>query len=161
MSKIKKLLKICITAGMLAIILVSCGPKVIFSKTVSIDGPWKYNDSKSFEFEILDTLLPYNLVLEVRHAEDFSFENVYVNITTTFPDATKTTRPLSLQLADNNGYWQGNCSSGTCLTNIPLAEAAYYQKPGKYTLDFEQYSRKEDLEGILSLKIEIIEAKPE
>lgn len=148
-------LKYLITALVISLYLVSCGPKVIYTHKVDIKQPWDYFSPVTFEYEITDTIEAYDLQLSVVHADNFTFENMYVNATTIFPDGKKITRPVSLQLANSNGDWLGTCSGDHCTIQIPISTGAYYKSTGKYSLIFDQYSRKGNLEGIQSLEMEI------
>lgn len=108
---------------------------------------------------IEDTLKPYDLQLIVGHKSDFSFENLYINATTVFPEGDKTTYPVSLQLTDGSGDWLGQCSGDNCITKIEISPGAYYKKIGKYQIIIEQFSRKSSLEGINDLTLKISEAE--
>lgn len=139
--------------------ILSCGPKVLYDQTIQVPQPWMYKDTLNFDYEIKDISKPYDLILSVEYREDFSYENVYLQVTTIFPDTVRTTYPVSLQLADEKGYWQGDCSGNKCKLNISMSSAAYYKKEGKYSLLFEQYSRQDSLKGIEALTISIVEAE--
>jgi len=141
------------------VILASCGPKVVFEKTEIIKNPWDYFSPVTFEYVITDTLVPYDLQLIIGHSSDFTYENLYINATTIFPDDKKTAHPVSLQLTNETGNWLGDCAGDNCKTKIEISPGAYYKKTGKYRLIIEQYSRKSSLEGINNLTLKITELK--
>jgi gliding motility-associated lipoprotein GldH len=138
-----------------ALILMSCGPKHIYQNKQEIAQPWSYNQQVIFDFEIIDTASAYDLTLDVIHASDFSYENMYVKVITTFPDGKQVNHPLSLQLAGKDGNWIGNCSGEKCSTPIALSSSAYYRSSGKYRMSFEQYSRKDTIRGIEALQLSV------
>ena len=141
------------------LLITSCGQKVIFEKKEKINGLWLYNNTVKFEYTITDTTKAYDLILKIEHTSTFSFENFYVNTTTIFPDTSKLTSALSLQLADDSGSWLGKCGSDRCSTEIYLSSSAYFKKSGIYVLIFEQHSRKDSLEGISALTVRVSESQ--
>ena len=92
------------------------------------------------------------------HAAEFDYENMYVNVTTVFPDGKKTTNPVSFQLANADGTWQGNCNGDVCTIDIEMTSKAFFEKVGKYTLCFTQFSRKDSLEGLVSMELKVVES---
>ncbi len=137
--------------------MTSCGPKVIYDQKVEVKNPWQYSSPATFEYEVLDTTISYDLQLDVTHTIDFSFENLYINATTVFPDGKKSTHPVSLQFANESGDWIGNCTGESCNIMIDISSGSFFKTVGKYGLNIEQYSRKDGLEGIKSLTLKITE----
>lgn len=156
MHKILQVLKNSFIFICLVFLLISCGPKVIYSHKEKIEGLWMYNQPVQFEYEVLDTTKAYDLFLTISHSSTFLNENVYVKATTLFPDGNKTSSPISLQLANQDGEWAGKCDTEECETAIVLSQAAYYKKPGKYGLIFEQFSRSDSLEGIRAFELKLL-----
>jgi gliding motility-associated lipoprotein GldH len=101
----------------------------------------------------------YDLILAVQHDRDFSFENLYVQAETTFPDKSVISHPVSLQLADSQGLWLGKCGKNSCETEIYISPKSYFRSTGLYMLKFTQHSRQDSLPGILGLELRIQEAE--
>ena len=144
---------------LLGVFIVSCGPKTIFEKSYDIVNPWTYDQSYTYDFEIADTSKPYDLILSVSHLEDFGYENMYIKVTTTFPNGKSVVHPLSLQLANSLGNWLGECSRGQCTTELAMSLKSYYKVPGTYKIKFDQLTRDKNVSGISSLKMQIIESQ--
>lgn len=146
---------------LLSVIIIAttaaCGPKVIFDENRDVSDPWKYQNTIEYAYEIIDTTLAYDLQLIVKHSTEFSFENLYIKTTTTFPDGKSVTNPVSLQLADPNGNWIGDCSGRACKTNIEIFSGAHFKNAGKYGLSIQQFSRNEQLSGIQGFQLKITE----
>lgn len=139
--------------------LTACGPKYAINKTYEIvNSAWSYADSLRFEFEIADTVTIYDLSLDVKHATDFGFQNLYTRIHTQFPDGTRLSKPLSLELADKAGIWQGDCNSTSCTIEIPIQEGAYFNQAGKYVITVEQFMRDSVINGVQSVTLKVAEA---
>jgi len=140
------------------ILLGSCGPKIVYEHKTEVPDPWKYSDTLSFEYEISDVSKAYDLMLRVSHNKDFRYENLYIRATTTFPDMTVTSSPLSLELSKDGGEWEGNCSSKTCTAEIMLSQQAFFKTKGRYRLKLEQFSRQDSLPGVSSMTLLLTEA---
>lgn len=138
---------------LLSIVLISCASDVIYDETLKADNPWSYQQKLSFQYQVPDTTQPYDLHLKIRYSDTFAFENVYLKMTTYFPGGDSVASPLSLELADNQGSWQGKCNDGTCETDILLLEKAYFKFSGIHKLTMEQYSRQPELSGIESIRL--------
>lgn len=144
----------------LSIALASCGPKVVIDKTYEIiNNEWAYADSLRFEFEITDTVQLYDLIIELEHTTDYSYQNLYTQIQTQFPDGQRLNKPLSLELANAAGEWQGKCSASSCMVKIPIQQGAYFNQPGKYVITLEQFMRENPVKGLQSVTLKVVEAE--
>lgn len=147
-----------ITSIVIFFFLTACGSKYAFKKTYNIsDNQWTYADSLRFEFNIKDTVTLYNILLNVKHTTDFKFQNLYTRISTQFPNGTRLSKPLSLELADKTGVWQGNCNAKTCNIEIPIQEGAYFNQPGDYVITIEQFMRDSVITGVQSVTLKVAE----
>lgn len=153
-----KLEKLLIPAA-LCLLLASCGDDVIYEKTLDVpDGAWVYEDTLDFDFEITDTAQSYVLLLDVTHAGDYGFQNLYVQFHTTYPSGNKETQLVSLELAARSGIWNGQCSGNECSVEIPLQSNALFKETGRHTLSVEQYMRQHTLPGIKKMTLKIKKA---
>jgi len=135
----------------LVFISVACGPDYAYQQTYEIEGDaWSYADSLTFEFEVPDTNTIYDLYLEIKHAADYSNQNLYVRIHTNFPAGQQLTEQVSLELSDK-GRWEGTCRGDWCTVRIPIQSGAYFNQTGAHRFVLEQYMRRNPVEGIRSL----------
>lgn len=142
------------------VLLASCGPKSVINKTYDIaNGEWAYADSLRFEFEIADTVQLYDLFLELKHTTDYSYQNLYTQIQTEFPNGQSLRKPLSLELANAAGEWQGKCNAKACTIKIPIQQGAYFNQPGKYVITLEQFMRESPVKGVQSVTLKVVEAE--
>ncbi len=148
-----------LSAAVCAVLLSSCGPEIIYSHKVPVDGPWDYNEKINFEFEIADTVPAYDIVLHTTHSKNFAYQNIYTKMTTKFPDGNSTNHLVSLDLTDKLNQWTGNCSGKECTVPIMLSEHIFFKKPGRYTITAEQYGRVDSLDGVTSLELVISKAE--
>lgn len=136
--------------------LSACGPNYIYEKTYQIEGDtWTYADSLSFEVDVTDTLKIYNLYLDLEHNTDFSYQNLYTQINTSFPTGQRISEQLSLELQEKSGLWLGECSGNYCKLRIPIQEGAYFNSGGKHTIVVNQYMRTDSINGVKSLSLRV------
>jgi gliding motility-associated lipoprotein GldH len=137
--------------------MIACNDNVYYKQSIDIeDAAWPYGKILDFEFEITDTSAYYDLVLDVKHDIDFTYENTYVKIKTLFPSGEEVTDQVSLQLADELDQWEGDCSGNSCTVSILLQNEVFFKEAGSYKLAIEQFNRVDPLEGIESMELKII-----
>ena len=140
----------------LCLAFISCrNDNIIVDVEQSVDTFWEYNKPLEYSFEIQDTSCAYDMSIHIRHCATFTHENLYLNTTTIFPNGKTTTYPVSFQLAENNGKWLGKCSGDICDITIEMSSASYFQIPGKYTIQFEQFSRSDSLQGVQKIGLKV------
>lgn len=134
--------------------IISCNNdcEIIDSFEVDAEG-WVYGDSLSFELTAEDTLSQYDLVLELEHNIDFSFQNLYVRSTTHFPSDKSIQDVISLNLGDIAGRWNGECKRSGCTAGILLRSKFRFSELGEHRIVFEQFSREATIEGVKSMKL--------
>ncbi|WP_282781735.1 gliding motility lipoprotein GldH [Phaeodactylibacter xiamenensis] len=145
------MLIVLLTTGLLS--FSSCGPNYIFNTEKEIpETGWAYDEPVSFSFKVEDTTKIYNLWLEVGHTSSYSNQNLYTRIQTIFPDGNELSEVVSLELADKGGQWLGACSGQECALKVPLQTGTYFNQIGEYTLEMEQYTRRDSLKEVRNLR---------
>ena len=143
---------------LVAIALTACGPKYIINESRDLpNGEWAYNDTLRFTFAIAGPLKLYDLFVEIEHAADYPWQNLYTRIYTEFPDGQRLHKPLSLELSDQLGQWQGRCRSDRCTVRIPIQQGAYFNQAGAYAITLEQYMRVNPVPGVQRVALQIVE----
>ena len=139
--------------------LASCGDNENYiyqeSKTINESG-WTYADSLDFNFDIQDTSKLYALILDVDHTTDYPFQNIYFNISTSFPSGKRLQQPLSSDLAEKSGKWHGKCSGKNCTASINLQERAKFNEMGKHRINIAQFSRDSVLMGVEEVSLKVL-----
>lgn len=141
----------------LALALVGCDAP-FYSKSYSFtNDTWKYDDPRSFSFEIEDTTKMYDMILKIDHTDQFPYQNLYVKTTTTFPSDSITNQSLSLEMSNEAGFWFGECKGSNCALSIPIQSKIRFMQSGQYNLSLEQYTRTDTLRGMRSIELRILE----
>jgi len=141
------------------IFLVGCGPEVLFEQSYDVGEEWSYDETMDFEIDIIDTTELYNLEFILDHKTDYTYQNIYVNITTTYPGGKQISDEVSLQLANKRGEFVGKCSGEKCKAIIVLQEKFKFQLLGKHIISIAQHSRKNSLDGISKGVLKLIKYK--
>lgn len=133
-------------------LLQSCGQSFLYEKDISLsNNTWAYENQLNFPFEITDTKALQNLYLDITHSTEFKTQNLYVKFHTKSPSGKIVSDMVSLELAEKNGVWFGNCGAEWCDLRIPIQNEAYFEETGIYTLSVEQYTRTDALKGVKSI----------
>lgn len=136
--------------------LVSCQESPIYDQVLELSADsWSYQDTLEFEISAPDTAGIYELQLDIKHREDYAYENLYMMVTTQFPDGKEKEERLSINLADKSGKWLGNCNGEQCRLKVYLLEKFKFPGEGRYTFKFVQHTRDANLYGIDALKLQL------
>jgi gliding motility-associated lipoprotein GldH len=137
----------------------SCRKDVVYSKYIKFDNDeWKRADTAKFELDIQDTNPLYNLYLNIRHADGYPFNNLYVFVQTRYPDGTLTQDTLEIVLADPKGRWQGEGLGDIFDFSAPLKQNFKFVQKGKYSIGFIQAMRTDPLPLLMEIGIELKKA---
>ena len=88
----------------------SCDKNQLYEKNLEIaKDTWFTTDVKTFAVMIDDTLVPYRFYINVRHANWYPFNNLWVRFSATCPDGTTSEEKLQLKLSnDDQTGWLGD-----------------------------------------------------
>ena len=150
--------------GLFLVLLLSlfaCNDNVWFKKQLEIpNDEWSYDNILSYEIEVEDTTSLHNIDLEVEYDENvFGFQNLYVNINTTFPDQKVTNQIVSLEILGEEAQMVRNCSGGKCTVTILLLSNFKFKQQGIHVIEISQFSRDEKLKGISKLGLSVSQQK--
>ncbi len=142
------------------LLLSSCGQKTIYDKQFTIeDGKWYKDEAAHFEVNVEDTTTLYNYYLILRHKTDYRFSNLYLFLSTEFPNHNVTRDTIECILADETGKWLGKGWSDIKEDNILLRKNLKFPLKGKYNFYFQQAMRRDTLKGIVNIGIRISESQ--
>jgi len=145
-------------AGIL-LFLVSCSNRTVYDEYIAVDeSGWNKDDSSLFEFEILDTLLLYNLYLNIRNTTDYEFSNIYFFISTQFPDGREFQDTVQCFLANHRGKWLGKGLGKIKDNRLLFKRGIRFPASGSYKMSIEQAMREDNLKGIsdVGIRLEIL-----
>ncbi len=123
----------------------SCDRSRIFEEYREIKNyEWNKTDTISFNAEIIDTVETYNLIVKIRNGENYPYRNIYLFLTSVFPDGKKALDTLDFQFYEENGNPLGKCSGDICNNSFLLSEGVHFDQAGIYRFQFNHAMRRDD-----------------
>lgn len=138
----------------LSIMLTSCDTNRVFEDYKDLEaGVWTKDQAISFDFQIEDTQLSYNIYANIRNASAYPYHNLYFQYT--LKDSSGNVLKEELQnvnLFDPKTGEPYGSGLGDLFDHQPLVLEDYeFTASGQYTISFEQYMRRDTLPMILSV----------
>lgn len=136
--------------------IFSCEESRVFDKNIPLSKQgWSYDEPQIFDVNIGDTSVTYNLYINVRHTDIYAFNNLWVKMTTVFPDSTRQENKLNVELSKPTGEWTGICVDGICFNSVLMQNNFKLPQKGKYSFILEQDMRTNPLADVLDIGIKI------
>lgn len=134
----------------------SCEKNRIYERNIPIKKySWDSEFIPSYTIDIRDTSVLYNFYVNVRHSEGYPYRNIWLLVTTQFPDETKIFKRIEVMLANDEGKWFGNGVGNIWDYSSLIQEDAFFNIPGSYNFSIEQNMRLDPLPGIMSIGVRI------
>ena len=119
---------------------------------------WLVTEKPEFEFEISDNTVRYNLYCNVRNSVEFPYTRLFIKYQLQ-DSAGKSLegKMLPAFLFDQHtGEPQGSSGLGDIYDQrFPIISNYQFPARGKYKINFEQYMRKDTLEGVLAVGLRV------
>lgn len=156
----KKMLKGAVVFCALIFLLSACNSNVVYSKYQKFDNnEWAVKDKAVFDIEITDTVTLNNISLMVRHADAYPYSNLFLFVTTKYPDGKVMTDTMEVVLSDEKGKWQGSGAGDIFDFKVPIKKNVRFPLAGKYQFTFEHGMRVDPLPLIMDFGFEIEKSK--
>ncbi|MFH0865510.1 MAG: gliding motility lipoprotein GldH [Bacteroidota bacterium] len=140
--------------------LMSCDPSRVYDKFKDIENAkWNKNEHVKFDVQIDDTVSYNNVFINIRNSGDYRYSNIYLFISTVYPDRKISTDTVECILANEEGKWLGKGLGDIKDNQILFKKNVRFHQTGIYTFGFEQAMRTDDLKGIKSVGIRIEKIK--
>ncbi|MDD2386058.1 MAG: gliding motility lipoprotein GldH [Bacteroidales bacterium] len=155
-KKIKILL-----AVSLMLILMSCDRNKVYEDYIKIeDGIWAQENIAKFEFEINDTSDIYNVLINLRHASIYPYNNLWLFVKSSAPNGTINIDTVECLLVNKDNRWLGDGMGDIWDIQVPWKNNIRFSHQGIYRIEFEQAMRVKNLPGVMDvgLRVEKINA---
>ncbi|MFM7856092.1 MAG: gliding motility lipoprotein GldH [Flammeovirgaceae bacterium] len=146
-------------------LLAGCDSSRVYETNVEFpEKNWKIADEVAMDFEIKDTTKRYNVYFNVRNSIEYPYARLFVNYTLVNPKGVE----LEKKMVGNNLFDQktgepfGQSGIGDLFDHqFPLLKNYKFHQEGHYKIVFEQFMRKDTLEGVLAVgaRVEVAENK--
>ena len=143
-----------------SLFLFSCDSNRIYEENKEIpQGSWDRANKISFETNIDDTNKIYNVYINIRNGGQYAYSNIYIFLTTKFPDGTFSKDTLNCGLQNETGHWAGKGAGDLWENKILFKPMVKFRQKGKYVFVYEQGMRPEKLSNIMDVGLRIEKAE--
>ncbi len=137
-------------------ILLSCDSKQLFIEYAEIPNDvWSIKNVLHYNVNISDTTGAYNIYINVRHGDRYSYSNLFLFVTAHSPDGNSLKDTVEILLADDRGNWLGKGAASIYTKKHPYKQNIRFPVRGIYTFDIEQAMRVQDLKYISNIGLSI------
>jgi len=139
---------------LLSTILTSCSKNKVFEKYIKIDNnKWKRDNIITFNVDIKDVKSNYDITLALRHSTYYSFANIKVNVTLTFPSGDVRTRDFNIFLRNQDGSFKGDGAGDLWDITCPVFNQITCPDPGTYKIEVQNIMPIMELPDIMEVGI--------
>jgi len=141
---------------LISFVSLSCSKNDIFSEfqAINVNG-WHKDSLYQFSLPISDLENNYNLYLNVRNTNDYSYQNFWIFITRVNPDGTSSNDTIECYLADQRGKWLGSGVGPVKEMPILYQQKISFPKTGVYQYKIGHGMRDTLLSGISDIGIRV------
>ena len=129
-----------------SVLVAACSSRTAYCeyRDIPLSG-WDKDSVLVYEVAITDTLAKYNVVLNVRHGQDYPFQNIWFFVDNGLSGETDT---LEYYLADQRGRWLGNGFGDKHDMPCLLAQNVRFPHARTYEFRVRQGMRDDVLRGV-------------
>jgi len=137
----------------------SCDKNLVFEENQKMeDTAWLSSKPLVFNFEVSDTVSRNNLYINLRNGDDYPYMNLFVFVTTRFPNGKTSIDTMECFLADMRGKWFGSGLGDIYDNRFLYKENVVFPIPGKYEVEIAQAMRVDELDAIYDVGFRIARA---
>jgi gliding motility-associated lipoprotein GldH len=145
---------------LLSTILTSCSKDKVFEKYIKIENnKWKRDNIITFNVDIKDAKPNYDITLALRHTPYYSFANIKVNVTLTFPSGDIRTRDFNIFLRNPDGSFKGDVAGDLWDINYPVFNEITFPDPGIYKIEVQNIMPIVELPDIMDVGMIVRKSK--
>ena len=143
-----------------ALLFASCDDARIYEENESIpETGWSHEKALVFNAEIRDPATAANFYVNVRNADGYPYSNLYLFITTKFPNGKQSNDTLECVLADDKGKWLGKGIGDIYDNQIPFKRNVRFPQAGTYTFEIRHGMRPDVVPLIMDVGLRIEKAE--
>lgn len=136
--------------------LESCDYNRLYEQYQPIEAhEWSHDQPVNFEVDIEDTTERYNLFLDLRHKNNYSYNNIWVTINTVFPNSDTNELKNEFSLANKRGRWKGQRVGSVYDHRFLVRKNFRFRQKGTYQFQIQHLMRKDQLEGVMDVGLRI------
>ncbi len=134
----------------------SCRQIDVFEKNTAIPGmKWSSSFAATGNFEITDTVSAYNIYIVLRHTDEYSYNNIWLNVGLQSPGDSLFYQKVDLSLGSDATGWEGTGMNDIWEVRKPLALNKRFKKNGDYQFSIFHIMRDNPLPNVLSAGLRV------
>jgi gliding motility-associated lipoprotein GldH len=143
----------------LALFLAGCDDSRVYEVNHDFEQrAWLVNEKPEFEFEITNPTDRYTLYCNVRNSVAFPYSRLFIKYSLTDSSGKSLEGKMmpAFLFDQHTGKPQGSSGLGDIYDQrFPIVTNYQFPAAGKYKVNFEQFMRKDTLEGILAIGLRV------
>ncbi len=140
----------------LCLLWISCQSNRVFEKNENIpENTWDRNKPVHFEVNIMDTLHPCNIYVNIRNTGRYPKSNLFLFIETASPLGYSVRDTFEIVMADKRGKWYGKGFGDVWSHQVLYKKNVRFPYTGFYHFTLEQAMRVKKLPGIVDVGLKI------
>ena len=143
----------------LLFLLLSCQEEgVVYNEFFKIDNSsWEHKNNISFDFNISDTTIAYDVYLQLRNTKAYNWANIFLFSDINYPNSRSRRDTFEFYLTDKRGHWLGKKSGNIIENDFLLFKATKFPLEGDYSISIQQAMRDTLLEECLNVGLKLKE----
>ena len=136
--------------------LLGCDRNRIFEKHIDLKGNWPQESSHLFEFDIIDSKIPYQITGMVRNKNSYAFNNLYVKYELFYEDSLiKTDLTEVILFEPKTGKPLGTGMGSTFDRNFDFIQSHTFEVSGHYSMKLTQFMRLDTLQDVDQIGVRV------
>ncbi len=149
-----------ILSVLLLLLLTSCGWNTYYHEQITLeDSRWYKASAARFNVSVQDTINPFDFYINIRNTTTYRYSNLYLFISTRFPNGNVSRDTVEFILADESGKWYGKGWGKLKDNSVRVNESLQFPIKGNYEFLIQQAMREDTLKGISDIGIKIVRSE--
>jgi len=141
---------------------LSCDSNRVFDEYKSVSSQWNKDSIISFKVSPPDSINAYNVFVNLRNTNDYKYSNLFLIVSTKFPNGKVIKDTLEYRMAQPNGEFLGTGFSDVKENKLWYKENIVFKESGEYKFDIQHAMREngkvqgvENLEGVTDVGLRV------
>ena len=149
-------LSLWIVGVIVGVLTTACDNNRVYDNNIPLENEhWNMDSSYRFDFIIDDTLVSYNMYINIRNFGSYKYQNLLLYIDFELPNNKTIVDTVNCILADSKGKWLGKGWGSLWSSQIPYKSHIRFPSKGDYSITFTHAMRDEKLKAISDIGIRI------
>lgn len=155
-------IKLALSLVFCCLALFSCDNDRVFDEYRSLPNKWNKDSIITFKVTPPDSINAYNVFVNLRNTNDYKYSNLFLIVSTKFPNGKVVTDTLEYRMTKPNGEFLGTGFTDVKENKLLYKENVVFQEDGDYTFFIRQAMRENgkvngviDLDGITDVGLRI------